>query len=71
MSDLPFMLPDTPPLVTAEQARDVGRAYKGLADRLANLGARGDATRLERQSQWWQAYALVLAQTPPAGPDQG
>ena len=63
VSDEPFMLDETPPLMSAEQARDVARHYKGLADHMRRLGARGDVTLLERQSNWWLAFALVLAKT--------
>ncbi len=65
MSDEPFMLEETPPVMSAEQARDVARHYKGFAEHMTRLGARGDATRLERQSNWWLAYSVVLAQTQP------
>ena len=65
MSDEPFMLDGTPPLMSAEQAREVARLYKGFADHMARLGARGDAGRLERQSNWWLGYSVALAQTPP------
>ncbi len=30
MSDEPFFLHETPPLMSAEQAREVARHYKGL-----------------------------------------
>jgi len=53
-------------LMSAEQARDVARHYKGLADHMRRLGARGDVTLLERQSNWWLAFALVLAKTKEA-----
>jgi hypothetical protein len=62
MSDEPFMMDETPPMMTAQQALDAGRHYKGLADYMASLGARGDAARLERQSRWWLIYSATLAQ---------
>jgi hypothetical protein len=65
MSDDPFMLPETPPLVTAKQARDTARIFKGLAEHMESIGARGEATRAERQSAWWMAYAIALSQIPP------
>jgi hypothetical protein len=65
MSDNPFLLPETPPLVTATQARDTARIFKGLAEHMENIGARGEATRAERQSAWWMAYAIALSQIPP------
>ncbi len=68
MSDQPFGFPPVP-LMTPEKAGDVGRSWKALADHLASLGVPGDAGRAERQSQWWLAYAVTLAQTPPA-PDK-
>jgi muconolactone delta-isomerase len=63
MSYEPFMLNETPPVVSAQQARDVARQYKGFAEYMRRLGARGDALALERQSAWWMTYSLVLAQT--------
>jgi hypothetical protein len=64
MSDDPFMLP-TPPLMTQDKARDVGRAYKAMAQHLSELGAQGEAGRMERDSQRWLTYAIALAQIPP------
>jgi hypothetical protein len=63
MSDEPFMLDETPPIMSAEQARNIARHYKGFADHMASLGVRAEATRLERQSNWWLAYSIALAQT--------
>ena len=62
MSDHPFELPETPPVMSADQARDVARKYKGFAEHLAAVGVMGDARRMERQSAWWLAYAIALAQ---------
>jgi len=64
MSDDPFMLPP-PPLMSAEKARDLARAYKGMAIHLAELGVQREAARMERDSQWWMTYAISLSQTPP------
>jgi hypothetical protein len=64
MSDNPFSLPP-PPLMTPQKALDVGRAYKALAEHLVDLGAQREAGRAERDSQWWLAYAIALAQTQP------
>ncbi len=64
MSDGLFGLPPTP-LMTPEKARDVGRAYKALANHLTELGVQGEAGRAERDSQWWLTYSIALAQTPP------
>jgi hypothetical protein len=69
MSDEPFQLLTTPPLVSAVQARDVARAYKGLADHLLGLRATAEARRLEQQSQWWMTYSLALSQIPPGATD--
>ena len=63
MSDEPSLLPTTPPMMSASQARDVARGYKGLADHLSQLGAAGEAARNMRSSQWWMAYSIALAQT--------
>jgi hypothetical protein len=62
MSDSSFGLPP-PPLVTPEKARDTARAYKALAQHMAEFGALGEAGRLERDSQWWLTYSTALAQT--------
>lgn len=67
MSDEPFLLPTTPPLMDAAKARDVARGYKGLADHLAELGAAAEAARNRRSSQWWMAYSIALAQTKEEG----
>ena len=64
MSDDPFSLPPTP-LMTPEKARDVGRAYKALAEHLSEIGAQREAGRAERDSQLWLTYSISLAQTPP------
>jgi hypothetical protein len=64
MSDNPF-LPETPLRVTATQARDAARIFKGLAEHMENIGARGEATRAERLSAWWMAYAIALSRIPP------
>ncbi|HWG80741.1 MAG TPA: hypothetical protein VN681_13245 [Stellaceae bacterium] len=65
MSDNPFLLPETPLRVTATQARDTAHIFKGLAEHMENIGARGEATRAERHSAWWMAYAAALSQIPP------
>ena len=63
MSDEPFMLPTTPPLMSATTARDAARGYQGLAEHLRQAGATAEAARLTRSSQWWMAYSIALAQT--------
>lgn len=64
MSDDPLSLPPAP-LMAPDKARDVGRAYKALAEHLSELGAQREAGRAERDSQWWLTYSIALAQTPP------
>jgi hypothetical protein len=64
MSDQPFGFP-LPPVMTAEKARDTARAYKAMAIHLVEVGDTGAAARMERDSGWWLAYALVLPATEP------
>lgn len=64
MSDDPFSLPLTP-LLTPEKARDVGRAYKALAEQFREIGVQAETRRAERDSQRWLTYSIALAQTPP------
>jgi hypothetical protein len=64
MSDY-FTPPSQPPLVTAAKARDIARAHKGWAEYLAEQGLAAEARRAERDSQFWMAYSIALAQTPP------
>jgi hypothetical protein len=63
MSDSPFLLPEMPPRVTADQASTTARFWNGLADRLASLQDTGGNRRTIQESHWWMAYASVLAQT--------
>ena len=70
MSDPLFGLPPIP-LMTPERARDVARSYKALADHLRDLGVIADATRAERQSQWWLNYSIALAVKPPESDEPG
>jgi hypothetical protein len=51
-----------PPLMSAVRARDVARVCKAGAERLRELGDTATARYLERQSAWWMAYAVALAQ---------
>jgi hypothetical protein len=60
-----FMPPQLPPLMSAAKARDLARAYKGWAAYLAEQGVTAEARRAERDSSWWMAYAIALAQMPP------
>ncbi len=62
MSDGPFTFPP-PPLMTPEQAQDLVRDYKAMADHLSAAGVHLDAARMERDSQWWLTYSIALAQT--------
>jgi hypothetical protein len=45
------------------KARDVARGYQAMADHLHEVGYLREATRLERQAQWWLTYSIALAQT--------
>lgn len=62
MSDEPF-LPPRVPMMTAARAREVGRAYRAFADVLTENGLPAEARRAMRDSQWWLAYSIALAQT--------
>jgi len=66
MSDEPFSAMPPIPLMTAEKARDIGRAHKAWAGQLADWGLAREALRAERDAQWWLTYALALGQNPPA-----
>ena len=65
MSDHPFTLPETPPLMSAITARDLARSYKGFADHIRAMGDISGANHAERQSSWFMAYAIALSQIPP------
>jgi hypothetical protein len=62
MSDSPFLLPQ-PPRVTAEEARETARAWKGMADHLRGIRDAAGARHAMTESQWWLAYAHVLSVT--------
>jgi hypothetical protein len=62
VSDEPFMIPPVP-LMEPGKARDVARGYQAMADHLHEVGYLREATRLERQAQWWLTYSIALAQT--------
>lgn len=64
MSDDPFIMPPVP-LMTSDRARDVGRAYKALADQLNEAGLARQAAVALRDSNWWLTYAITVAQTAP------
>ncbi len=53
------------PLMAPDKAQDIARGLKWLAQSYAGAGMRRDAARAESDSQWWLAYSISLAQTPP------
>lgn len=53
------------PKMPPEAAQDIARGLKWLAQSYASAGMARDATRAERDSQWWLAYSLSLTQTQP------
>ena len=65
MSDAPeaSRIPKMPP----EKAQAIARGLKWLAQSYAEAGMTRDATSAERESQWWLAYSISLAGTPPTG----
>ena len=46
-----------------EAAQEIARGWKWLAESYTQAGMLRDATRAERDSQWWLTYAISLAQT--------
>lgn len=67
MSDEPFTIPPVP-MMTPEKARDIARAYQGLAEQLREIDAPlRQIQSEERRSQWWLTYAITLAQTNGGG----
>jgi len=61
---------DTPetsriPQMAPDKAEEIARGLKWLAQSYAEAGMARDATRAERDSQWWMTYAISLAQIPP------
>ncbi len=61
MSETPTKIPMMPP----EKARDIARGFKSLAQDYVDVGMTRDAARYERESLWWLAYAVTLANTKP------
>ena len=53
------------PLMAPAKAQEIARGLKWLAQSYAEAGMARDASRSERDSHWWLAYANSLAQTPP------
>jgi hypothetical protein len=47
-----------------EKAQDIARGLKWLAQSYGEVGMVREATRAERDSQWWLNYAISLAQSP-------
>lgn len=63
MSDLGPLPPSAIPLMSPDHARDIARGLKWLAESYAEAGMALQATRAERDSQWWLGFALTLAAT--------
>jgi hypothetical protein len=64
MSDtIPPFFPPPTPLMSADKARDVARAYKALANHLTEFGLPREAALGMRDSQWWLTYSIALTQT--------
>ena len=53
------------PKMAPEDAQDIARGLKWLAESYEKAGYARAATRAERDSQWWLTYAISLAQTKP------
>ena len=51
--------------MAAEKAQEIARGLKWLAQSYAEAGVVRDATRAERDSQWWLNHSISLAHTPP------
>ena len=49
----------------AEQAREIARGLKWLAQSYAEAGMVRDATKAERDSRWWLNRSISLTRTPP------
>ena len=63
MSDMPGT--SRVPLMPAEKAQDIAHGLKWLAQSYAEVGMVREATRAERDSQWWLNYSISLAHNPP------
>ncbi len=53
------------PLMAPDKAQEIARGLKWLAQSYAEAGMRRDSARADSDSQWWLAYSISLAQTPP------
>jgi hypothetical protein len=49
--------------MSPDKARDIARGLKWLAQSYTEAGMARDATVALRDSEWWLAYAITLAQT--------
>jgi hypothetical protein len=49
--------------MSADKARDIARSLKWLAQSYTEAGMARDATVALRDSEWWLAYSIALAQT--------
>ena len=63
MSDAPEA--SRTPKMPSAKAQEIACGLKWLAQSYAEAGMIRDATRAERDSQWWMTYSTLLAQTPP------
>lgn len=57
------MLPPQVPLMTPQAARGIGRALRALSDSYTEGQMTRQAAVALRDSEWWLAYAITLAQT--------
>jgi len=62
MSDSPV---PPKPLMGPAKARDIARDFKAWSEHLHELGLTAEASRAERDSQWWLIYSIALSQIPP------
>ncbi len=53
------------PMMEAAKAQEIARGLRWLAQSYAEAGMTRDASKAERDSQWWLTHAISLAQTPP------
>jgi hypothetical protein len=53
------------PLMSAEQAQEIARGLKWLAQSYAEGGMVRNGTKAERDSQWWLNHSISPAHTPP------
>ena len=60
--------PPFPPM-SAGKAQDVARTYKAFADQMTEFGLPHEARLAMRDSRWWLAYSVALAQTGKGGSD--